>query len=252
MKRMWMAALCGLACTSGTIAADWGGISGQIVVTGKIPARILLHAKGAAIKDATVCAAADTYSDELIIDKESKGLANAFVYLAKAPKSIHPDLKEPAEKKVIFDQKGCAFLPHAMIVRAGQTVEVISSDSIAHNTHTYPIKNNAVNVLVAPNTPAGKGVDVACKLAERLPAQVKCDYHPWMVAYWMILDHPYAAITDKDGKFTIENLPDGDHEFVVWHEKMGYIERKYKAKVTGGTVSDLKPIEVPVAKLTAK
>lgn len=252
LKRFLLTAACGAVLSASAMADGWGDVSGQIVVDGALPERSLLHAKGAPIKDAAVCAAADTYSDELIVDKDSKGLANAFVYLAKAPREISKELATPADPKVIFDQKGCAFVPHALLVRAGQTVEVISSDAIAHNTHTYPLRNNAVNNLVAPNTPAGSGIDIACPTAERLPFQVKCDYHPWMMAYWLVLDHPYAAITDKDGKFQIPKLPEGEHELVVWHEKIGYIDRKFKVTVKDGQLTETKPIQVDSAKLTAK
>lgn len=250
MKRVLLTAVCGVLCSASAFAEGWGGLSGQIVVNGAAPAPVLLHAKGAAIKDAEVCAAADTYSEDVVVDKTSKGLANAFVYLSKAPKTVHPDLAKPAaDVKVTFDQKGCVFLPHALIVRAGQTVEVISSDPIAHNTHTYPLRNQAVNVLIAPNTAKGSGVDIACNVAERMPHQVKCDYHPWMMAYWLVVDHPYAAITDKDGKFKLENLPEGDHELVIWHEKAGYVDRKFKASVKNGQITELKPVSVDVAKL---
>jgi plastocyanin len=251
MKKHVLGMLLGLLCTGSLTAAEWGGISGQVIVNGDVPERVLLHAKGAPIKDAEVCAAADTYTEDVIVDKDSKGLANVFVYLAKAPKEIHPDLKEPTAKTVLFDQKGCAFLPHALIVRKGQSVDVISSDGVAHNTHTYPVKNNAVNVVISPNT-ASPGTLVPCSLGERLPIQVKCDYHPWMIAYWMIVDHPYAAITDKDGKFKIENMPVGDHELVIWHEKVGYVERKYKVSVKKGAVAELKPVTLDVKKLTDK
>lgn len=252
MRRIVLSAVCTAMCAANSFAADgWGSVTGQIVVNGEVPKRALLHAKGAPIKDAAVCAAADTYSDDVVVDKDSKGIANAFVYLAKAPTKVHADLQKPAAPKVVFDQKGCAFIPHSLVVRAGQTVEVISSDAIAHNTHTYPLRNNAVNNLVAPNTPAGSGIDIACPTAERLPFQVKCDYHPWMMAYWLVLDHPYAAVTDKDGKFTIANLPEGDHELVIWHEKVGYVERKFKVTVKNGAVTETKPVAVESAKLTA-
>lgn len=252
MKKQMMILAFGLFCSVSSMAAEWGGISGQVVVSGKVPEPVLLHAKGAPIKDAAVCAAMDTYNEDILVDKDSKGLANVFVYLAKAPKSIHPDLKEPKESSVLFDQKGCAFMPHAMIVRKGQNVEVISSDSVAHNTHTYPVKNNAVNIVISPNTAKGSGFAVPCSVAERLPIQVKCDYHPWMIAYWMILDHPYAAITDKDGKFRIENMPAGDHELVIWHEKVGYLDRKYKASVKKDAVTELKVVTIDATKLTEK
>lgn len=249
MKKLILVAVCGVLSSAGALADGWGGVSGQIVVSGDAPAPVLLHAKGAAIKDAEVCAAADTYSEDVVVDKATNGLANVFVYLSKAPKQIHPDIAKPEAAKVIFDQKGCVFLPHAMIVRAGQTVEVISGDPIAHNTHTYPLRNQAVNVLIAPNTPVGSGVDISCNVAERLPHQVKCDYHPWMMAYWLVVDHPYAAVTDKEGKFTIENLPEGTHDMMIWHEKVGYIDRKFTASVKAGQVASLKPVTVDAVKL---
>ena len=152
---------------------------------------------------------------------------------------------------MIFDQKGCMFLPHAMVVLGGQTVEVVSSDAVAHNTHTYPLKNQPMNVLIAPNTVVGKGEKVNYKTGESLPIKVTCDFHPWMAAYWMVVDHPYAAVTDKEGKFTIPNLPVGEHEFRVWHERSGYLDRKYAVKVTKGDVA-LKPLEFSVDKLKAK
>lgn len=248
MKKTFLAAILSLFCCVTAIAEDWGTVTGQIVVTGEIPKRVLQHLKGAAIKDPAVCAAVDTYKDDLVIDPDSKGLANVFVYLVKAPKNIHPDLKKPAPATMIFDQKGCMFTPHAMVVLGGQSVEIISSDAIAHNTHTYPLKNQAMNVLIAPSTPVGKGQKVDYKVGESLPTKVTCDFHPWMMAYWMVVDHPYAAVTDKEGKFTVPNLPVGEHEFRVWHERVGYLDRKYKVVVKSGD-NALKPMEVSTDKL---
>ena len=251
MKKMLLSAALSVCCLSPAFAQDYGTITGQVVVTGNVPEPVLLHKKDADIKDKAVCAATDTFSDEVVIDKASKGLANVFIYLAKAPKNIHPDAKKPEPATVIFDQKGCMFLPHAMVVLGGQTVEVVSSDAVAHNTHTYPLKNQPINVLIAPNTPVGKGEKVNYKTGESLPIKVTCDFHPWMSAYWMVVDHPYAAVTDKEGKFTIANLPAGDHEFRVWHERAGYLDRKYAVSVKKGDVA-LKPVEVSIDKLKGK
>jgi plastocyanin len=234
MKKLMLSAVLSVAIASPAVAQDWGTVTGQVIVSGNVPAAELLHRKGAEIKDKEVCAADDTYKDDIVINAENKGLANVFVYLTKAPKTIHPDLKTPAKQTVLFDQKNCMFIPHALIARTGQTVEVISNDPIAHNTHTYPLKNVASNVLIAPNTAEGKGQKMDIKTAETLPFKVTCDFHPWMAAYWLAVDHPYAAVTDKDGKFTIEGLPTGEHEFRVWHEKVGYINRKYVVKVKAG------------------
>lgn len=248
MKNLVLTAAIAAMTCSFSNAADWGTITGQVVLDGDVPDPVLLHSKGAQIKGGQVCAATDVYKDDLVIDKETKGISNVFVYLYKKPKSVHPDAKTP-DPKVIFDQKNCLFIPHTLVVQAGQTVEVLNSDPIAHNTHTYPLRNQAVNILIAPNTEKGNGVDVGTNTRESLPHQVKCDYHPWMMAYWLVLDHPYAAATDAKGNFTIKNLPAGDHEFRVWHERAGYIDRKYKVKVGAGDNEPLAPLKVKLADL---
>ena len=55
------------------------------------------------------------------------------------------------------------------------------------------------------------------------PYLVECSIHPWMKAYVWALDTPYAAVTDKDGKFEIKNVPTGVEVSVVgWHEGAKY------------------------------
>ncbi|MFH1300420.1 MAG: hypothetical protein ABIK07_05115, partial [Planctomycetota bacterium] len=206
-------------------AAGWGSVTGQFVFDGPVPKPVIQRTKGdPSVKDSAVCAAEDHFNKDLVINPENKGIQNVFMYMRK-PNEIHPDLKESKEKTVVFDQKGCTFYPHSLVVRTDQTVLVKSDDPVAHNTHTFPIKNQAVNFILAPNDREGK--EVANVIPEILPMQVKCDIHPWMTAYWFVADHPYAVVSDKDGKFTIENLPEGKNDFRIWHEKVGYVERKF-------------------------
>ena len=49
----------------------------------------------------------------------------------------------------------------------------------------------------------------------------KCDVHSWMNAYVGVLDHPYFAVSDKDGKFDLKTLPPGTYTIEAWHEKLG-------------------------------
>jgi hypothetical protein len=134
-----------------------------------------------------------------------------------------------------------------LFVRTDQVVNVLSDDPVAHNTNVQPVRNTPFNSVIKVNE--RNGVEVKFSAPESLPTQVKCDLHPWMKAYWLILDHPYAAITDADGKFTIKDLPAGDHEFIVWQEGAGYVDRKYKVKVEAGKTTELKPVKVPLSKL---
>ena len=160
---------------------------------------------------------------------------------------MHPDLKESTAKEVVFDQKGCRFVPHAIVARTDQVVRVKSNDKLQHNTHTYPARNKGMNILMKPVDREGQLV--AYQQPEVMPFQVKCDVHTWMTAYWLIVDHPYAAITDAQGRFTIEKLPAGEQEFRVWHERPKYLERSRKAVIRSGETTDLGTIKVPLAKL---
>ena len=36
-------------------------------------------------------------------------------------------------------------------------------------------------------------------------------------------DSPYMAKSDANGRFTIKNLPTGEHTFQLWHERVGYL-----------------------------
>ncbi|MCA9089412.1 MAG: hypothetical protein KDA90_12360 [Planctomycetaceae bacterium] len=234
-------ALC--AATHTAQAAGWGSISGQITYDGKAPTLAPKVKKGdPAAKDAAVCAAQDVPDDSLVVNAENKGIEYVVVYLRKAPKDIHPDLAKSSEAEVVLDQKGCVFTPHALICRTDQSVLCKNSDAVAHNVRTAPFSNSAENFIVAPNDTTGKAVSM--KLGESRPVKVSCDIHTYMTGWWVVVDHPYAAITDADGKFHIDNLPVGKHDFIIWHEKAGYVEKKFTVDVKEG---DNAPISLKVA-----
>lgn len=226
-------------------ADDFGSISGQVIYDGTPPEGKILVKKGdPAAKDSAVCAAADLPDEGLVIDKETKGIANVFIYLEKAPAKVHPDMKKPKEAEVVFDQKNCQFLPHALIVNAEQGVRVKSGDPIPHNTHLGGIYNSD-NKTIAANDRAGVLFKVK---AEKIPVSVKCDVHSFMTAYWLVLPHGYGTATDTQGNFKIENLPAGKHEFRIWHEKVGFIDRKFAVTVKAGEETKLDAVKVAPTK----
>ncbi len=80
-----------------------------------------------------------------------------------------------------------------------------------------------------------------------------------MRAYWVVVDHPYATVTDKDGNFEIKDLPAGEHEFKVWHEKPGYLVKNAKdpkkgllVTIKSGETFEVPEIKIPLKTLTDK
>lgn len=198
-------------------AGGWGTLKGQIIYKGKIPLLPPLVRKGQKkVTDGNVCAAHDVADESLVIDAKSRGVANVFVYLRKKPERIHPDLVQIPKKKTVFDQKQCRFLPHALALRTGQPLLLKSSDPILHNTNIV----GHINVLLQPQ---GDPIPFQFKKCSLVPIPVECNFHPWMKAWLLPLDHPYFAVTGKQGQFTIEKLPAGKLEFRLWQERAGYV-----------------------------
>jgi len=226
---------------AGTEAAaeGFGTIQARVVFQGNAPSLAPLFAKGAVTKDTAVCGAA-AIPNETFIASADGGVANVFVYLKKAPRGAPKS--SPPEEPVVFDQKGCRFIPHAIIAHTGQTVLIKSGDALLHNTHTYPGRNNALNTAIKPNDRVG--VPLVYSRRENEPFRVVCDIHAWMSAWHLPLDHPYAGVTDGNGQVTIDNVPAGKHSFTIWHEQAagGYVHRRFDITVTADSVTE---IEIP-------
>lgn len=193
---------------------------GRVVVTGAVPNLAPLLAQGAQTKD-PFCAETAVPNESVVVSADG-GLANVFVYLKKAPRSGIPAYDGG---EFVVDQKGCVFLPHAQVIRVGAPLVLKNSDPVAHNVRLNGLQTQFNETVGAG---AAEGLVKQVDFAERLPAGMVCDFHNWMSGYVLPVDHPWATVTDAEGRFEIPNLPDGTWEFVLWHEKALYIERSFK------------------------
>lgn len=200
-------------------AAGWGTLKGRVVYGGTPPRQPVLQAIGKATKDPEVCAKSEPILDErLVVNSSNRGVANAFVYLMR-PTAVNEDAKKralahPAE----FDQKNCVFLPHSMAVMVGNSIHLKSSDPASHNVNIQ-LRSLTQN----PSMPPGSQMTITPDTPERGPGPVSCNIHPWMIAYWLVLEHPYFAVTDRDGNFEIRDAPAGEQKVVVWQEAARYL-----------------------------
>ncbi|MEX2288043.1 MAG: carboxypeptidase regulatory-like domain-containing protein [Planctomycetaceae bacterium] len=214
-------------------AAGFGSFKGKVVMQGTAPQLEALVRKGANIKDADVCAAQDIPNEKLVVGP-SGGVANVFVYLQTAPPGAKTT--DPPADPVLFDQKGCHFIPHALFVQVGRPLQVVSGDEVAHNTHTKPVRGTQFNAII--NKGDRVGVKTTYSTFENQPIPVNCDFHAWMFAWHLPLEHPFAAVTDEKGEFEIAELPAGTHKFKVWHEGAGFLERNLSVTVNANAVTE--------------
>ena len=178
------------------------------------------------------CAAAnsgDVYT-ETVVAKEGK-LANVFVYVKNAPAG-----GKASTEPVVLTQKGCTYHPHVFGLQTGQEFTVRNSDPSLHNIHATPSINDDFN-----QSQPFEGMEMT-KSFDKVEVMVpfKCDVHPWMSAYVGVLDHPYFAVTDADGSFTIDGIPAGTYTVEAWHEKFGTRTAEVTVEANGaaGTVFD--------------
>ncbi|WP_164102954.1 methylamine utilization protein [Candidatus Laterigemmans baculatus] len=246
----------GLAATatllsSTAMAAETGTLKAKFVYGGAPPSPPAIDPN----KDQAFCGKHPLVDESLLVNKENNGIQNVILYVytgrggSKLPKS------DPSNDTHELANDKCRFEPHVVIAQAGDTLKVTNPDAVGHNANLNFFANNPQNFTIPP----GGEKEVKLEEAEPAPIPVECNIHPWMKAYVVVLDHPYAAVSDKDGVLTIEGLPAGEElNFRIAHEAAagsidevkinGKTEKwrrnRFDVKIKPG-MNDLGEIEIP-------
>lgn len=228
-------------------ADDWASLKGRIVFPGDIPDQSQL----AITRDEEVCGELGLLNETIIVNRQNRGMQNVVVWLSsKKQVPVHPSLAD-VSKPVQLDNKGCRFVPRIVPVRTGQVLQCTNADPVSHNVAVYARRNQPFSIIV----PQGDPLERTFRREELKPIRIDCSIHAWMRAYLVVTEHPYAAVTDKDGRFTIKNVPQGKWQFRFWHETSDYLKTlKYGAEtmeLTRGTWEiDVNAAEVDLSDLT--
>ena len=138
-------------------------------------------------------------------------LRNVLVHVVKG---LGDRKFDPPAHAVLLDQVGCLYVPHVAAVMAGQALEIRNSDATLHNVWAEARKNVGFNEGMSTKG----GVLRKVFPDAELKIQFRCSMHPWMNARVHVLDHPFFAVTQEDGTFTLRGLPPGEYEIAVLHE----------------------------------
>ncbi len=151
----------------------------------------------------------EAISRALVADGEGR-VANAFLYLSEGVRGTWPVPEEP----LLLDQVGCLFLPRVQGVRAGQTIVARNSDPTLHNVLCQPRFNSAYAI----GQPF-EGMESPMVFEKpEVMIEITCDVHPWMRAWIGVVEHPFFAVSDEEGRFSIEGVPPGEYRLTAWHE----------------------------------
>jgi plastocyanin len=144
-----------------------------------------------------------------VVDASGRPLANAIVYAE--PAAPPPRAKPP---NAVIDQVNRQFVPRVSVVQVGTSIYFPNSDNIRHSVYSFsPAKTFELSLY------AGKA---APPVVFDKPGIVVlgCEIHDSMVAWVLVVNTPFHARSNPQGRVTLRDLPAGDYRLYAWHEPM--------------------------------
>jgi hypothetical protein len=228
--------LCSLAVLTGCQREV--SIQGQVVLEGTAPPerQIVFDHTSAALQGT------NTVTTRHYVTSTNGGLANVLVEI-KGANNQRARKTEPVPLLIHRAQ----YEPYVIGVQTNQPIHLRNLDPLLHTAIVFPpagSRNRARGVAIgsaAAGAPAtrerlwarvlrrirGKPAPLPAGVSElRFPVadtfvRLKCDTHPWKYGYIAVLDHPYFAVTDENGRFSLPPLPSGTYLIEARHLRAG-------------------------------
>lgn len=124
----------------------------------------------------------------------------------------------PIERRYQLTNSDCTLEPRVQAAVEGGMLNVLNYDRSAHRTTFLHGRDTVASVR---ETEAGQVVPTGKPLARHGLVSARSDRYPWSRAWIRVFDHPYFAVTNRDGIFTIDSVPPGDYELVMWEPRLG-------------------------------
>lgn len=145
-----------------------------------------------------------------------------------------PAAPMPANAHVDLDQQHCAYRPPVAAGRAGGTLNVKNSDALLHNVRAQGQGGTMFNLMMPL-----ENMTITQKLPASGVVDLHCDVHPWMRAWVAVFDHDGFAQSGADGRYTIANIPAGQHKVRAWHPRLGSKELTVEVPAKGSATLDV-------------
>ena len=177
-----------------------------------------------------------------VLDATGAPIENAVVY-------AEPEFKvPPSEATAMIEQRGRQFNPLVTVVQTGTDIKFPNFDSVRHQVYSFsPAKTFELKLYSGvPSSPV--------KFDKAGTIVLGCNIHDFMLAFIQVVDTPYFAKTNKLGKATLHDLPNGNYTLKAWHYALAKEKDIYeKAMVVKDSQTatinlTLKPFVIPAHK----
>ena len=141
-----------------------------------------------------------------VTDNLGAPLANAVVYAEPIGKTV----PKPTSSGMV-EQKNKQFIPLVTVIQSGSNINFPNRDLVRHHVYSFsPAKTFELKLY--------SGVPASPVLFDKAGTVVLgCNIHDNMLAYIHIVDTPYFAKTDDNGKVKLNDLPGGQYQLKVWY-----------------------------------
>lgn len=142
-----------------------------------------------------------------IVDQNGEPAINTVVSLS------NPDTSGSAAPgtEAVMDQVERQYSPFILPIQTGTLVRFPNWDEIKHHVYSFSTAKRFELKLYS-------GKNASPVLFDK-PGEVAlgCNIHDWMLGYIYVVDTPYFALVDSNGRAELRNLPDGKYTATLWH-----------------------------------
>ncbi len=143
------------------------------------------------------------FDKRMFINPTDNGIRDTVVYVYTGRGGSKLDQAPYDGKMRRLEIQGGRLDPRILIARAGDTLEFLNHDRVGYNLNLNFFSNPPQNVVVA----ADHRRAIVIESPEPGLIPVSCNIHPQTQSKVLVLDHSFAAVSDKEGTIKIEGLP---------------------------------------------
>lgn len=218
-----------------TTVTDGGTLSGRITLSGAVP-----KPKGynlTTLPDAVYCGRISDGRGWRLLQPFNVGEEGALRDIVVFIEGIEKGKSFAAFKMPRVEAIDCRFLPFITVVRDQQPVTVVNMDPAMHDIQAYETSHLGPRVLFNVPLPIsskypqeaalsahfhkhfeGTPMTQTVKMSKgRRVFVMQCGFHAYMESWAVAVENPYFAVTDKEGRFSIGDVPPGEYRVMVWH-----------------------------------
>ncbi|CAN7404020.1 methylamine utilization protein [Pseudomonas sp. LjRoot71] len=144
----------------------------------------------------------------VLLDNQGQPLSDAVLWIEPGPAQSQP-------ATAVMDQQKRQFTPYVLPVQVGTTVSFPNSDPINHHVYSFsPAKRFELRLHQQ------KAAAQEMRFDQPGLVTLGCNIHDWMLGFILVLDTPWFAQTDAQGKARLNFDAAAGQTLQLWHPRI--------------------------------